>query len=66
MVQTFAKPRYYAMAGIVLSRAIIAVGANGNPVFAGPRYKSSLPSYVAIAAILATVMIATARLVAYG
>ena len=61
MVQTFTKLRNYAMLGIVLSVAIVAVGINSKTGLGGHQYNSSLPSYVAIAAIFAS-----AGLVAYG
>ena len=65
MVQTFAKPRHYAIIGIVLIIAIFAVGAEQQAGLGGSQYNSSLPSCVAIAARLATVIIAPGGLVAY-
>ncbi|MGP8068614.1 MAG: hypothetical protein ACLP5V_01855 [Candidatus Bathyarchaeia archaeon] len=61
MVQRFARPRNYAILEIVPIIAIIAAESEQQPGLGGSHYNSSLPSYVAIAALLAT-----AGLVAYG
>ena len=45
MVQTYAKTRNYAILGIVLILAIIAVGTNGNPVSAQAQPCTAVLSY---------------------
>ena len=45
MVQTYAKTRNFAMLGLVLLIAIIAVGANSNPVLAQAQPCSAVLSY---------------------
>jgi len=48
LVQTYAKPRNYAILGVVLIIAIIAVGANSNPVLAQAQPCTAVLSYPVI------------------